>query len=111
MEKITLCFGTVTGGRSALEPEPICTRFVRYLDDAHRDGVIGDARYAVAIGKAHKLQRFLTINSLSNITANEFTSDLVLEFRQFVYDEYLYVPKYPELYPGQGDRIHPLATV
>lgn len=84
---------------NASDSEPLHTRFVRYLDDAHRDGVIGDARYAVAIGKAHKLQRFLAINKLSAITANDFTSDLVLEFRQFVYDEYLYVPKYPELYP------------
>lgn len=114
MEKITLCFGTVEDGRSEIrlkledgdaqvttttESEPLYTRFVRYLDDALRDGVIGDARYAVAICKAHKLQRFLTINGLSAITANDFTSDLVLEFRQFVYDEYLYVPKYPELYP------------
>jgi integrase len=79
--------------------EPLYPRFVRYLEDAHRDGVIGDARYAVAIGKARKLQRFLTIAGLSSITADDFTSDLVLEFRQFVIDEYQYVPLYPELYP------------
>ena len=90
METITLCFGTVVGGRSEIRlmleegtrvlchstglhanenaptpittaaSEPLHTRFVRYLDDAHRDGVIGNARYAVAIGKARKLQRFLS---------------------------------------------------
>lgn len=89
------------------EPESVYTRLVRYLDDAHRDGVIGDARYAVAIGKAHKLQRFLTINKLSAITADDFTSDLVLEFRQFAYDEYLYVPKYPDLYPHTSGHRRP----
>lgn len=81
------------------EGETLYKHFVRYLKDAHRDGVIGDGRYAVAIGKARKLQRFLTISGLNTLTADDFTSDLVLEFRQFVYDEYQYVPLYPELYP------------
>jgi len=81
------------------ETETLYQRFVRYLDDARRDGVIGDARYAVAIGKARKLQRFLIISGLSSITAKNFTTDLVLEFRKFVYDEYKYVPLHPELYP------------
>ena len=102
MEKITLCFGTVADGRPEIRlkledgeqvfyhsteiasnetppnipAEPLHSRFVRYLDDAHRDGVIGDARYAVAIGKAHKLQRFLTINRLSEITANGMYRDM-----------------------------------
>ena len=87
--------------------EPLYPRFVRYLHDAHRDGVIGDGRYAVAKGKARKLQRFLTIARLPNITANDFTSDLVLEFRQFVYDEYQYVPLYPELYPRRSGHRPP----
>ena len=87
--------------------EPLYPRFVRYLEDAHRDGVIGDARYAVAIGKARKLQRFLTISGLSSITADDFTSDLVLEFRQFVFDEYQYVPLYPKLYPRHSGQRPP----
>ena len=91
-EDTPLCANTET-------TEPLYPRLVRYLEDAHRDGVIGDARYAVAIGKARKLQRFLTVAGLSSITADDFTSDLVLEFRQFVIDEYQYVPLYPELYP------------
>ncbi len=81
------------------EAEPLYPRFVRYLNDAHRDGVIGDARYAVALGKARKLQRFLTIFDITSLAAGDFTPDLVLEFRQFIYDEYRYVPLYPKLYP------------
>jgi len=126
MERITMCCGTVGCGRSAIclrleknlnafyhqqgigttypisesnETDPLYQRLVRYLHDAHRDGVIGDGRYAVAIGKAKKLQRFLTIKGLTSITADNFTADHVLEFRQFVYDEHNYVPQYPELYP------------
>ena len=96
-----------TLGAAKAKEEPLHTRFVRYLEDAHRDGVMGDARYAVAISKMRKLHRFLTIVGLSSITAGDFTSDLVLEFRKFVYDEYQYVPLYPELYPRQSGHRPP----
>ena len=127
MERITLCFVPSTDIRNLIfgnevlknlttvkgaiktntKTEPLYQRFVRYLDDAHRDGVIGDGRYAVAKGKASKLQRFLTINGLSSITADDFSSDLVLEFRQFVYDEYQYVPQHLELYPRKSGHRPP----
>ena len=81
------------------QDEPLYKRFVRYLEDAHRDGVIGNAHFAVAMGKARKLKRFLIISGHTSLTADEFTSDLVMQFRQFVYDEYQYVPLHPELYP------------
>ena len=32
--------------------ERMYPRLLRYLDEAHRDGVMGDGRYAVALGKA-----------------------------------------------------------
>ena len=128
MEKITMCCGTAANGGCSvfyLQPgganafyhtsvtqmftpldapippatETLYQRFVRYLNDAHRDGVIGDGRYAVAISKARKLQRFLTISGFSTLTKNGFTSELVLGFRKFAYNEYQYVSLYPELYP------------
>lgn len=92
-------------GPSAAATEPLYARFVQYLDDAHRDGVIGNARYAVAIGKARKLERFLIIIGKPKLAVGDFTSDPVLEFRKFIYDEYLYVERYSELYPrGSGHR-------
>lgn len=81
------------------QPEPMYLRLQRYIDEAHRDGVMGDARYAVALGKTNKLRRFLIIIGRTSLSPREFTADMVLEFRQFIYDEYLYVPLYPELYP------------
>ena len=33
------------------------------------------------------------------------TPELLLEYRQFIYDEYLYVPQFPQLYPS-GDGRH-----
>ena len=83
--------------------EPVYQRLMQYLKEAHRDGVIGQGRYIVLIGKAHKLQRFLIIKGLSGIGANDFTADLLLEYRKFIYDEYHYVSRFPELYPkGEG---------
>ena len=83
--------------------EPMYKRLMRYIEEAYRDGVIGQGRYAVLQGKARKLQRFLTIKGLSRISPQEFTTDLLLEYRKFIYDEYLYVSKFPRLYPkGEG---------
>lgn len=87
--------------------EPLYPRLLRYIEEAHRDGVMGEARYAVSMSKAGKLQRFLVIVGRSSMSAREFTSDLVLEFRQFLYDEYQYVPLYPELYPRKGGHRPP----
>ncbi len=83
--------------------EPVYQRLMQYLKEAHRDGVIGKGRYIVLIGKARKLQRFLIIKGLSGISASDFTADLLLEYRKFIYDEYHYVSRFPELYPkGEG---------
>ena len=92
-------FSLFTGSK----PESLYHRLLRFIEEAHRDGVIGDGRYAVALGKAAKLNRFLIVIGQRLMTAQEFTTDLVLEFRQFLYDEYIYVSLYPHLYPrGSG---------
>ncbi len=85
--------------------ELVYPRLLRFIEEAHRDGVIGDGRYAVAMSKAQKLYRFLEINHLMSMRIDAFTAERVLQFRQFIYDEYLYVPLYPEFYPrGGGHR-------
>ena len=85
------------------KPEGLYNRLLRFIHEAHRDGVIGDGRYAVALGKAAKVNRFLRILGHTTMSACEFTTDMLMEFRQFLYDEYKYVPLYPDLYPrGSG---------
>lgn len=85
--------------------ESLYQRFLRYLDESHRDGLMGNGRYAVALGKAHKLMRFLTIEGHPDIATRKFTTDMLLRFRQFIYDEYKYARQYPALYPrGLGHR-------
>ena len=85
--------------------ESLYPRLLRYLDEAYRDELIGDGRYAVALGKTKKLQRFLIIKGRPSLPASAFTADMVLEFRRFIQDEYKYVSQHPELYPrGGGHR-------
>lgn len=84
--------------------ETLCERFVRFADESRRDGIIGVERYKMIIGQADKLKRFLTIKGLSKISVTEFDTNLLLEYRQFVFDEYLYVEKYPKLYKVEKKR-------
>ena len=94
------CFRAFQSFPNSKKSETLHQRLLRYIREAHRDGVMGDGRYAVALGKAEKLRRFLVINNLQRLTPAKFTTDLVLQFRQFIYDEYTYVPLYPHLYPS-----------
>ena len=76
-----------------LSAETLCERYVRFADESKRDGIIGADRYKMIIGQADKLKRFLTIKGLSKISVTEFDTALLLEYRQFVFDEFTYVEK------------------
>lgn len=111
METIMNCFRRVMTGGAALfgwkTEATVGKRLTQYVDEALRDGMIGEGRYIVLQGKIRKLQRFLTIKGLSSITPREFTTDLLLDYRRFIYNEYLYVSQFPELYPSGGGRHAP----
>ena len=92
---------------SACKFETLYNRYVRYIDDVHKVGVVGELRYSQLLCKARKLWRFLVINGLTGLSAREFDSALLLEYRQFVYDEYKFVPLFPQLYPKGGGRRAP----
>lgn len=72
--------------------------FDEYLSKALRDGIIGERRGAHISIVRDKLERFLSVKGLSHITAKEFDDELLMEFRQFLYDEYKYVPRFRSLY-------------
>lgn len=82
------------------ENPSLINRYKKYAEDALRDGIIGAARQKHINIVGAKLERFLIINGLSEITPEEFTSDTLMEFRNFIYDEYLYVEKHKRLYKG-----------
>lgn len=96
---LSKCFHEFGSFLVCSKTENLYQRLLRYINEAHRDGVMGDGRYAVAMAKAEKLHRFLIICGKPKISVSKFTTDLVLQYRQFIYDEYTYVPLYPNLYP------------
>lgn len=91
--------------QSPKESETLYPRLLRYLNESHRDGVMGDGRYKVALGKAEKLYRFLRIIGQPEMSPIDFTTEILLQYRQFIYNEYKYVHLHPELYPrSHGHR-------
>ncbi len=80
------------------DEEPLVERFRRHVQEAKQDGIIGDKRARHILVVADKLERFLIIKGLTHITAKEFDEKLLMDFRQFLFDEYLFVPKNKKLY-------------
>ncbi len=89
----------------------IVARFKKYADGSLRAGIIGENRYKHIIVVADKLDRFLKIKGISSITAEEFDIDHLLDFREFLFDEYLYVKQYKHLYENVSDRNKPKARL
>lgn len=86
-------------------------RFRKYADNALRDGIIGENRHKHIIVVSDKLERYLHINGISGITAEEFDIDHLMEFREFLFNEHVYVEKYPRLYEGVKEHNKPKARL
>lgn len=80
------------------EKSSLLDRFEKYAEDSVRDGIMSEDRQKHVKVVISKLRRFLYINGLSDITAEEFTADVLMQFRAFIFDEYKYVAKYKRLY-------------
>lgn len=80
------------------EKSSLLDRFDKYAEDSVRDGIMSEDRQKHVRVVISKLRRFLYINGLSDITAEEFTADVLMQFRAFIFDEYKYVAKYKRLY-------------
>ena len=89
----------------------VVERFRKYADDALRDRILGKKRHDHIIVVADKLDRFLTIKGLSELSAPEFTDALLMEFRNFIFDEYKYVDKYKRLYKDVNSFNKPKARL
>lgn len=82
----------------ALTELTLIDRFSKYIEDGLRDGNFGEGRqkhYKVSLGE---LTRFLTIQHRLKVTPSEFDADDLMDFRQFLFDEYKYVDKHKSLY-------------
>lgn len=79
-------------------------RFIEYVDRGYNDGIFGLSRYKHDRGTIRKLERFLAINRKSNMTYEEWDEKLIMQFREFVRDEYLMIDKHPGIYRGLNKR-------
>lgn len=89
----------------------VTQRFRRYADDALRAEIIGKNRHKHIIVVSDKLERFLYINGISGITAEEFDINQLMEFREFLFNEYEFVERYPKLYEGVKEHNKPKARL
>ena len=79
-------------------------RFIEYVDRGYNDGIFGLSRYKHDRGTIRKLERFLAINRKSNMTYEEWDEKLIMQFREFVRDEYLMIDKHPGIYRDLNKR-------
>lgn len=85
--------------------------FKNYADSSLRDGIIGANRHKHIMVVWGKLERFLIISGQRRITAREFDAEKLWAFRNFIYDEYLYVERYPKLYKDFTPKNLPTARL
>ena len=89
------------------EKEDIVARLRRYAAAYYRDGLIGKDREKHIYVVADKLERYLIIYGIRNISAEEFNLDRLMEFREFVFNEYKYVIEYENIYKDVKDPNKP----
>lgn len=82
-------------------------RFRQYLADQKKDGLIGEARGKHIEVVIDKMDRHLQIVGKSSLIPQEFSDRDLLDFRNFLFDEYKYVEKYPDLYKDIKERNKP----
>ena len=93
------------------ENPSIVARFRQYADDALRGHIIGKDRHKHIIVVVEKLERFLIINGIRGLTTLEFTDAHLIDFRNFLFDEYQYVKKNPKLYEKMSLKSLPQARL
>lgn len=82
-------------------------RFRQYLADQKKDGLISEARGKHIEVVIDKMERHLQIVGKSSLIPQDFSDRDLLDFRNFLFEEYLYVEKYPDLYAEMKERNKP----
>ena len=73
------------------EQESLIARFKRYTEEALRDRIIGKARYDHFVTFGNKLNRYLIIKGLSEISPAEVDPEFLMDFRNFIFDDLIYL--------------------
>ena len=91
--------------------ETFVQRFRRYVEEAFRDGIIGEHRHMHYDAMVRRMERFLHIKGHSQLMPAQFDVKMLMDYRQFVSDEYLYVSQYPKLYQKDGRKRYPTKRI
>ena len=91
--------------------ETFAQRFRRYVEEAYRDGIIGEHRHMHYDAMVRRMERFLHIKGHSQLMPEQFDVKMLMDYRQFIADEYLYVPQYPKLYQKDGRKRYPTKRI
>ena len=84
--------------RSEDRKRNVLSVFMEITQRQYADGVIGKSRYKHSLVMFNSFERFLVIHNLVDISPGEVTPELLMEFREFLFDEYKYVEKHPSLF-------------
>lgn len=84
--------------RSEDRKRNVLSVFMEITQRQYADGVIGKSRYKHSLVMFNSFERFLVIHNLLDISPGEVTPELLMEFREFLFDEYKYVEKHPSLF-------------
>lgn len=87
-----------------VEKPNIVAKFREYAENSLKHRIIGEARHKHINTVVDKLERFLIINGISGLMSDEFTEEHLLDFRDFLFDEYKYVERFPKLYEQISKR-------
>lgn len=91
--------------------ENLIKRFRRYIEEAYRDGIIGQHRHMHYDAMCRRMERFLHIKGHSNMMPEQFDVKMLMDYRAFIADEYLYVEQYPKLYVKDGRKRYPTRRI
>jgi len=86
------------------QKETLVSRLEMFVRDSVRQGLWGPSRFSLYKLVCKEMERFLVIHHKAGITPSEFTPNDVMDFRQFVIDEYRYVERYKRLYKDENAR-------
>jgi hypothetical protein len=82
----------------------LVARLSRFVEEGYRDGVFGLSRLKHYRGSVGKLSRYLRIHRKSALPFEDFTADMLMDYRIFLFEEYEYVDKYPAVYKEMKSR-------
>lgn len=86
------------------EADMLLKSLADFSEQCYRNGRFSDIRHRQYAVLQRQLERFLVINRKKQILPHQFTAQDIMAFREFLYDEYTFVDKYPLLYSETMDK-------